>query len=330
MPVDITSDRSDRFVDHTPLYSLGALLMVAIAVVISPFFARTLLEQEVTLVPNETVTLEPIRPQSIVGAVRIEARANIPRNSWLTLELKIFDDQDNLLASGIKQVWQESGTWQEDGESGTWSDRDVIGQLDFRPPQIGEPMVLAVTAVDQGRTSGEALDTVAIVDLTVREGVVDRRFLWMGLAGAGIAIALTTLLVKKTGRTVICERMNDSDVSGVALTGGADKLLRLQVDVVSDENTPPKLEVDLAITDDQGEKLYGRRFPLALSFKREKGRVDSAQGKFSLDLVLEPQVTYTFVVEVVPDGPVDWTTLTVREGVRPLQGGEVRCLRVRG
>jgi len=327
MPVDVQPYRTRRFTDWSPLAALGALVILAIAAIASPFFSRRLLDTTVIVSPEETVRLEAVQPRGGLGALRIDARARLPRNSWLTFEVQIFDSQNNLLASGIKQAWRESGIWREDGESGTWSEQDLKGRFDIRRATIDQPITLAITVLDQGQTGGQALAQPVSFDVTVRDGVIDGRYLWVGFFGVLIITLITSLAVGKSGRKVISERVNDSDVAGRATLGGANKLVRVSIDVISDETSPRELQADLVIKDGYGEQLYRRQLPISLKFRRDDGKIDSAKGQASLDLILEPRGSYGVWVEVMPDGPVDYTHLTVREGVRTLQPTEIIRLR---
>ncbi|ASC73946.1 hypothetical protein XM38_049200 [Halomicronema hongdechloris C2206] len=327
MPVDVQPYRTRRFTDWSPLAALGALGILAIAVVVSPFLSRRLLNTTVQVSPEETTRLEAVQPRGGLGALRIDTRARLPKNTWLTFEVQVFDSQNNLLASGIKQAWRESGIWREDGESGTWSEQDLKGRFDIRRASIDQPITLAITVLEQGRTGGQPLAQPVSFEVTVRDGVIDSRFLWVGFFGVLVIALITSLAVGKSGRKVVSERANDSDVAGRATLGGADKLVRVNIDVISDETSPRELQAHLIIKDGYGEQIYSRRLSVPLTFRREDGKIDSAKGHVSLDLVLEPRGSYGFSVEVMPDGPVDYTYLAVKEGVRTLQPTEIIRLR---
>ncbi len=72
----------------------------------------------------------------------------------------------------------------------------------------------------------------------------------------------------------------------------------------------------LVIKDSYGEQLYSENIPLNLKFHREDGKLEKVTGFAQKFLILEPQDSYGFHVEVIPDAPVDKTTLTVIDGNR--------------
>lgn len=315
---------SQRFTEWAPLIALGALALLAIAAALSALFSRQLLNERVVVSPGETIRLPPVQPrQSPIGALRIDATAQSPDNAWVTFEVQVLDNQGNLLASAIKQAWRESGAWQEEGESGTWSEQDLIGSLDIRRATINEPVVVAISVLQQGSVSGQSLLDPVPFRVSIWDGVTDHRFLLSGILGVLILAALSAVAVKNSGQEVISHRVNDSDIGERATVGGADALVRVIVNVISDETTPQIMHADLYVKDISGKGIYRRQLPLSLSFRQDDGKIDSAKGYCALDLVLEPKGSYGFYVEIVPDAPVDWTQLKVKQGVRTLLPTEV-------
>lgn len=325
MPARVKRYETKQFVDPSPYVAFGAVGVVAIALLATPFFSRRLLQQSIQVPPEGTVKLPTIQArQSWIGALRIDARAVLPPNSWVAFEVQVFDGNDNLLASGGKQAWQESGTWYEDGESGTWSEGDALGQFDIRRNALKDPIAIAITSLEQGQTNGQALSTPVRFDVSVWEGSVDRRFLWSGLFVGLLLSSFTWMTVRTSGQMMLSKRIGDSDVGGRARLGGAGKLVRVAVKVDSDETTPSTLRAELVIKDGQGNLIHEAEIPLQLSFRNDdNGRRESATGQCHLDLVLKSADSYGFYVEVVPDAPVDRTLLQVIQGVKTLGPTEV-------
>lgn len=333
MRADVKRYQTGRFTSYAPLLSLGALGLLAIAAIASAFFSRTLTETLVQVRPDETVKLAPLRPrQTDIGALRVDTRTALADNTWATYEIQIFDSQNQLLATGIKQAWRESGTWYEDGESGTWSERDVKGRFDIQTDSLqqtgqNEEVVVAISVFEHGRTSGQSLSEPVPIRVTVREGVVDGRYLWAGGIGVLALAIISAISLQQSGQHVIDEAVNDSDIGGRSVCGGGDRLVHLTLKIISDETTPQgghgSLQAQLFIKDGNGEQLYQCQLPAKMSYRREEGKLDSATGRVSLDLVLEPRGSYGFYVEVTPDGPVDWTYLKVYDGKRTLTPTEV-------
>lgn len=332
MPADVQTYRTAKFANYAPLIGLGALGWLLLAAIASALFSRTLVQQTLQVSPEATVQLEPVAvPQKTVGALRVDTRSVLDTNTWVTYEIQILDRQGNLLATGIKQAWRESGTWQEDGETGTWSESDIGGRLDVQASSIDpQEIVVAVTVFEHGRISGEALATPVPVRVTVRSGVIDSRHLVAGAVGVGLLSAISLIGLKQSGKKVIYEVVQDSDIGGRSVCGGANRLVHLHLRILSDETTPRRghgsLEVDLYIKNSQGELIYEQRLPARLSYRTDDGKLDSARGDLRLNLILEPRDSYGFYLEVVPDGPVDATYLSVYDGRRTLTATEVHHL----
>ncbi|MEO0802048.1 MAG: hypothetical protein AAFY57_07215 [Cyanobacteria bacterium J06642_2] len=314
-----------QFIEPAPYVAFGAVGLVAIALVIAPLFSRNLLRERIQVPPGETVKLSAIQPRaSWIGALQIDVRATVSPNSWAEFEVQVFDLNNNLLASAVKQAWQESGTWYEDGESGTWSESDLRGQLDIRRQDLTEPIEIAVSALEQGTTAGQTLSTPIQFDVSVWDGSIDRRFLWSGLLVGLLLSGFTWMTVRTSGQMILSKRIGDSDVGGRARLGGANTLVRVAIKVDSDETSPTSLRAELAIKDGRGNLVYEAQIPMPLKFHNDDdGRVDHATGQCHVDMVLEQEDSYGFYVEVVPDAPVDRTTLQVIQGVRTLGVTEV-------
>lgn len=323
--------RTAKFADPSPLIASGGVGLMLTALMVSPFFSRTVLKERVEVRPDATVTLPVIEPRaSRIGALRIDVRARMSRNTWVTFEVQVRDRQGNPLAAAIKQAWQESGRWSEGGESGTWSESDTRGQLDLQREALNQPIQIAIASLEQGTTgsfgspSSSSSTTSVSFDVTVREGVIDARFLWSGFWVGLLLSGFTWMTVVTSGQLTLSKTIGDSDVGGRARLGGPDKLVRAIVTVNSDETTPSAMRAELTVKDKQGNLVYEAELPLKLTMHRDDdGSLDRVTGKCQLDLVLPVEESYGFYVEVVPDAPVDRTTLKVLQNVRTLGSVEV-------
>lgn len=281
----------------------------------STLLSRPLLKDTVTVPVESALTLPPISPrQSPFGAVRIDAIARIPNNSWVIFEVQVLDQQGNPLASAIKQAWQESGTWYDEGESGTWSERDLAGQFNIRRASLAGPITVGIAVLEQGSTSGETIAQPVTFEVLVQDGVIDRRFLLNGVVGVTMMAGLAILAVKKSGRVVIAERINDSDLGGRGRLGGTSQLVRMTVKVVGDETSPRGVNAMVVVKNGAGDLIYQGQLPIGLPFRINERTI----GYGTLDFLFDTQDSYGFYVEITPDGPIDWTYLTVQEGVRTL------------
>lgn len=318
MPATIKTATTSRFTDPWTYLCFLMFGVTILALLMAPFWSRKLVSKYISVDPDIPTTLDPIQlqPQPI-GALRVDVEARIPNNRWITYEIQLRDQQGQLLASAIKQGWNESGTWYEDGESGTWQEDDLMGGLDVRASKT-EPVTLAVDILEYTTTSGQEVSEPVSFNIQVYNGAVDHRYLWAGVFGLLALSLLAWFAIPTAGRKVIAKTIPDSDVGDRAVLGGPNRLVRVTVAIKSDETSPRSLNVDFAINNENGEQIFTRTYPVKLSLTKNDGRVTSASGELHLFLMLEPQGSYGFYAEVHPDGPVDRTTLTVRDGARTL------------
>ena len=325
MAVTIQSSTTKPFVEHSITISWLALALILLAGFASLFFSQPVTNQMLTVSPEETVTLSPITLQRrLIGALRIDVKAVIPTNHWVVYEIQLFDDQNQLLASAIKEAWRESGTWREGGESGTWSESDLLGGLDV---QLGkkkqEEITIAVAVLEYGQTRGNVITNQPVsFRVDVKNGVIDTRYLWMGFLGTLVLAVLTSLSVGTAGKVRIRKTINDSDVGERAILGGENCLVKVSVDVLSDETSPQFLTVDLWLKDGMGKQIYREQTRIKLKYRREDGEIEDARGKLEQYFILTRRGSYGFYVEVTPDQPVDRTTLTVKENAKTLSGNK--------
>ena len=294
-------------------------------------FSRNVRVAEQEVVKIEALKLEP----QLAGALRFYASASIPNNHGLVYEIQLLDKQGKLIASATKNAWRESGIWYEDGESGTWNEDDLDAGLDVRAKK-GEEVSVAISVLEYENLSGgkaRSLTTFSVddvignqannpnsttnsvnFDVKITNGVVDGRHLWPGLFGTSALAIMTFIAAPRSGKKVISKTINDSDPSERATLGGANKLVRVRINVTSDETSPPSMQARLVINDSYGEQVYSKTIPLNLTFHREEGKLEKVTGFAQQFFVLETQDSYGFHVEVTPDAPVDETTLTVLDG----------------
>ena len=323
MSANINIKKTNRFIDPAFYIALGATGFIYLAFIASVFLGKVLFSKTVSVSEEEVVKIEALKlePQ-LVGALRIDATANISRNRWVIYEIQLLDKQGNLIASATKEAWQESGS----DSDGSWSENDLDAGLDVRAKK-NEEVTLALTVLEQGDTSQFIIPSGTFstpkppsppvrIDVKVTNGVVDSRHLWPGLFGTfGLAV-MTAIAVPNTGKKAISKTINDSDPSERATLGGADKLVRVKINVKSDENSPSQMRVRLVVNDSYGEQLYSENIPLDLTFHHEDGKLEKVTGFAQQFFVFETKDSYGFHVEVSPDEPVDTTTLTILDGNR--------------
>ncbi|AFY65389.1 hypothetical protein [Geitlerinema sp. PCC 7407] len=331
MAVDIRPLRTAKFRDPWIYVAWAAVGLIFVAGLTSLFLRQSVVNTTVSAEPEEPAELAPIKlPRAWLGATRIDVKAVIPDNRWLTYEIQILDAKGAPLGSAIKQAWRESGTWYEEGESGSWAEDDLWGGLDVRSAtkdQTG-PVTIAVNVLEYGLTSGQEIEEPVSFRVQVSRGVIDSRYLWGGFFGSLVLAVLASLSVGQSGKKVIAKKIDDSDVGDRAVVGGPNRLVRVSVDVASDETSPQSLQVNLYLKNGDGDQIYARPETVKLTLhKDEDGKLDRATGHLDAFFVLEPRGSYGFYATVMPDAPVDSTRLTVRDGAVTRQPVDVITLR---
>lgn len=328
MSASINTKKTNRFIDPALYIALGATGLMFLALIASAFFERVLFSKTVSVSEEEVVKIEALKIEPhLIGALRIDATAFMPSNQWAIYEIQLLDKQGKLIASATKEAWQESGY----DSDGGWSESDLDAGLDVRAKK-NEEVTLALTILEQGETSQfnfpfgtpERKPSPPVkIYVRVANGVVDTRHLWPGLIGTLALSVMTFIAVPYTGKKAISKTINDSDPSDRATVGGSDKLVRVRINVKSDENSPSQMRARLVINDSYGEELYSKNIPLSLNFHREDGKLEKVTGYAQQFFIFKTEDSYGFHVEVTPDAPVDRTTLTVLEGNRTRGAVEV-------
>lgn len=316
-----------RFLDPFTYLTLISTVGIFACLVFSPIFMRSLVYKTVQVDPDVPEQLAPIQlKKEPIGALRIDVSASLPTNHWVTYEIQLKDQQGQVIASGIKQAWSESGTWAEEGESGSWAEDDLVGGLDVRPTQA-EFVTIVLNVLEYSDISGKEIDRPVSFEIRVVNGAVDTRYLWTGIIGTAFLALLALWATPYTGKVIIDKFIGDSDISGRGILGGTDNLVRVSVTIKSDEHSPRSLNVLLVINDGNGEQLYSESHQIYLSFSQSDGKTTSATGRLRTFFILEPRSSYGFHVEVTPDATVDRTTLIVRERCKTLFSVKVTSLK---
>ncbi|GAB1540573.1 hypothetical protein NUACC21_32420 [Scytonema sp. NUACC21] len=318
MSVTVDTQRTGRFLNPWAYAALGASVLVFFSLMAAPGFKKTLIHKDVAVKEEEPFKVKSLQlsPQ-VFGALRIDVSAIIPDNRWVTYEIQLLDKQGKVLASGLKEAWKESGSWSEEGETGTWSEDDLVAGLDVRAKK-NEEVTIALAVLGYGETNGKELGEAVPFTMTVENGVIDTRPLWSGVIFSTFFSVMALFATRRIGKKAISKKVSDSDPNGRETIGGPNRLVRLNLDIESDETSPDELEVFLSINDAYGEQVYAGSFPVQLVFTKENGRIKKVRGNLEKFFILEQRASYGFHVEVLPDAPVDRTSLIVRDGARTL------------
>ncbi len=314
----INTQRTGKFIDWSVHVALAAFLLSFLTLIASPFFQRTLLYKTVTATDDEIIKLDPVQfSTSSIGAMSVNAEAQITANEWVTFEIQLLDQSGKIVAAGIKEGWRETGSWYEDGESGTYDESDTLGGMDVKAKK-DEKLTVAIALLEYGTAEGTDIDRPVPFQVILKSGVMDVGYFWFGTIGSFFLWLMTMLAAKKSGKKVINEKINDSDPTGRATVGGENKLVHVKVEIEADETTPSQLEVCLFVNDAYGEQIFAESVVVKVNVQKENGKFQKATANLNKYFVFPKTASYGFHVEVHPDAPIDRTKLIVKDGVRTL------------
>ncbi len=319
MAVQVSEKKTSKFIDnwaHIPWIVAFGLL---VAIPISSFFPVFKSPGAVKVTkdrPVKVTTLE-LDPKQL-GALRIDVTPSFPSNHWLIYELRLVDQQGQIITSAIDEAWRESGTWREGGESGYWSKEDLLGGLDIKSPKA-EKVDLVIAVLESGTTSGKPADLEVIFQVYTVNGVIQTRHLFWGAVFSVILGILARIATKSSGQTVINCEVDDSDPKARAVLGGKNRLIQVKIQTKLDENVLDWTRANLRINNGLGETVYEDTAITKSKIKKVRSQGDIEKcgtASFELFFVLQERDSYSFQVQVKPDNPVDWTSLIVREGAK--------------
>lgn len=183
MSSQVEYKQTRRFMNIWVYVALSSVGMIMLAGMASIFFVKPLASKALQAREDEPARLQPIsiKPQAI-GALRVDVTARIPANRWLTYEVQIRDQQDKILAAGLKNAWHETGVWREEGQTGTWQEDDLDAGLDVSTMKA-EPITVMVEVLDYVTTSSQPINEPVTFRIKVNQGIIDTRYLWPGFFG---------------------------------------------------------------------------------------------------------------------------------------------------
>lgn len=325
MTVNVSTAKTKRFADLW-VYFPG---LISIALLLASIFglppAKTLLNTIVQVEEEEVVKVGEIDlPPSKIGALRIDVTSSFGNsrslNDWIVYEIQLIDKQGKIVASAIDEDWKESGTWYEDGESGTWRESDLQGGIDLRLPHA-EKIDVAIALLERNQTEINTPSPVSF-RIKIQNNVIERGVLAWGGICSGILAICALGATQASGKKIVSKRIKDSDPFGRGKVGGADNLVRVKIKTKLDEHTPRNINVNLAINNSYGERVFNNTYNVRVMVVRKNDEV-SGTANLKLFFVLEPYDSYGFQVNVTPDRPVDWTHLEVRQRCKTVGETEV-------
>ncbi|NJN24011.1 MAG: hypothetical protein HC810_05955, partial [Acaryochloridaceae cyanobacterium RL_2_7] len=291
MTVQVQTLKTGRFRDWSKTFAWGSFVVVLGAMVGSLFLERNLISKRFSVTEDAAARSDLIqyRP-SAIGALRVDAKAVLPANYWVTYEVQILDQNDKVLTSGLKQAWRETGSWYEDGESGSWDESDLDAGFALKlNEKETQTLRVAIQVLESGETSGREWAGPVTFELDVHDGSIDMRYLWLGFGGTLVMAYLTGLIASGSGKKVISKVIQDSDVGDRAVMGGQNKLIEVQVFINSDENTPKNLTVELSIRNPDGVTVHEKRTTVAVRLIYDDGTVDAGKASYKDYFLLSPQ-----------------------------------------
>jgi hypothetical protein len=315
---------TDRYTDRWGLFAFAAPLLVIVLMVFASSRAQTawqgVLEprQGLPHVASPTFSL----PAGRMNGFRLRASASLPLNKWAALNLRLVDQQGNVLLDLVKEAWRESGTWHEGGESGSYDESDVALEWPARVGQT-EQVHLEAGVLDMGDSVADEPGTVLDpfrphnsnapptipMSITVRtrtsEGTL---FLLAFLVSAGLA----TLAYHRAGHggvPVVVERAEGSEVRGPpAEMGGPARLVTVAVSGAISSSGPDSVEIEVRVRHAVEREVHRARREVETWRMRQEGS-RHFWTHFHLEL---PRGRYQITVRARPS--VESMKLLVRDG----------------
>ena len=318
MSVQVQTSTTNRFKDWARPVSWWAFGAVAIALIISPFLQNRLIDKRFSVVEEEPFQSDLIQYKpGLIGALRVDAKARLPANRWVTYELQILDESGVVLASGLKQAWRDTGTWSEGGESGSWDESDTQSGFALKTKE-NQPQTIrvAIQVLEAGTTTNSEWNGPVNFTLSVHDGSIDIRYMWMGFFGTLAMAFITSLSGGGSGQTVISKSIDDSDIGDRATLGGPKNLIQVEALIDSDETTPQKFNIELIIRNADGDVIYRNSSPVNVRKIYDEGTLDGGKAVFRDYFLISPRASYGFYLEATPDQSIDRTRLVVKENFK--------------
>jgi hypothetical protein len=311
------------FVDRAPRVAFAATLIAMVLLLVGAMQQHSVLHESL-VVSEEGATSKPftIGARSL-GALSIEGRVTLPINTWAAIKLAIVDAKGEIIAEAVKETWNESGVWHEEGQTGTWYEDDSKLAWDVRPDSP-EEVTIDVELLGMGTTDDlQELDGQTVrFDLRVRDGFVDFRWLFIGFVGALMLFILAWYAAGHGGRPVVVER-SDGEITARADCLG--ELVAITVSGFLDETLSGFPRLELKVRSSSGAEIVDLSEPLQTSTVHDDGDLEGYRFSRVLYLLLPPG-SYGFFVRVSPDPPIEWVKLLVRDGATTRGGIDIHPL----
>jgi hypothetical protein len=301
---------NSAFADRSHLVALGATLVALLLLFVGAMQQRTVLRESL-LASEEGVASKPFQIGTrTLGALNIEGRVAIPVDTWAAIKLAVVDAKGETIAEAVKEIWNETGVWHEEGQTGTWHESDTDLTWDVRPDSA-EQVTIEVELLGMGTTNDlRELEGESVrVHLIVSDGVVDFRWLFIGLIAALLIWILVWYAAGHGGRPVVVER-SDGEITARADCVGP--LVAVTVSGLVDEQGA-LTRIELKVRDGNGTEIVNLVEDAKLTAIRDDGDLEGYRFNRRLYLLLPPG-SYGFFVRVTPDPPIEWVKLLVRDG----------------
>jgi hypothetical protein len=301
---------NSAFVDRAPLAALGATLVAFVLLFVGVVQQHDVLRESL-LVSEEGVATKPFQIGTrALGALSIEGSVTIPVDTWAAVKLAVVDAKGETIAEAVKEIWNETGVWHEEGQTGVWHESDTDLAWNVRPDSP-EQVTIEVELLGMGTTNDlrELEGETVRVQLVVRDGVVDFRWLFIGLIGALLIWILVWYAAGHGGRPIIVER-SDGEITQRAHCAGG--LTAITVSGFLDETCSLPARLELKVRDAAGSERVNLAEALEVTKVTDDGDLEGYRFSFKLYLLLPPG-NYGFFVRVTPDPPIEWVKLLVRD-----------------
>jgi hypothetical protein len=262
-------------------------------------------------------------PANWKGGVRIAGEVSLPVNMWAALQVRLVDQQGNVLLDLGKEVWWESGRWREGGETGSYTESDTSFEWPARLGQA-EKVHLEATVLDMGDNVAEygtvldpsvpydrAQPPVVAIALQVHTQTADLTLALLAVLLSGGLAILALYRAGHGGTPVFVDAQQSHFIETPAVElGGFRRLVTVAVSGATGANDSEQVVV-VRLHDEAGRLLHKSR-DSATTWKLS----DSARRRYWLHVHFElpTRGRYSLRVETSPPRATNFMKVLVRDG----------------
>jgi hypothetical protein len=269
MPPRTAKHTTQLLIPWLTLAILGMPGVLLLVLGLSGLGEQTLLSQTLVLQRQQPVTLSAVllSPQTI-GGYRVTCLAKVGAEQIAQYEVRLRDQRQQVIAAAMAEARQVMVYVPDNSDFEDWLDRDLHTAIDLRV-QRRESITLEVVLIELMDSEGDTLPQPLNLTVQVQQGVVDTRYLWIGLVLSSGVAALTLYLAIRSSKTLINSDPFSAEFSRPLHMGGPRELIQVQVTVTTNTiEVIQAAELLLQVMDARQTLIYQTKIPLSGLQKR--------------------------------------------------------------